>query len=207
MSRAQITEPFELLSDTLVGEPVVKEDRPHLHSVPTGARLRPQRSPLFLAIAAVMMVLTILGAQLWLSVATSQGAYEVNALVIEQRGLDRSERALQNDVDKLASPQFLAENALKLGMVQNARPAYLQLQDATVLGGFEQATTAPKENLIANAALTALTTTEATKKENQTSETEKTTHTQDTQTQPKPQVHKPITPVPWKGKLSAPNTH
>lgn len=207
MSQTQITEPFELLTTALPSDPSTSEGNRHIRAVPNSPVPRPQRSPLFLAIAAVLMVLTIFGAQLWLSVATSQGAYEVNALVIEQQGLDRSERALKNDVEKLASPQFLAENALKLGMVQNARPAYLQLQDATVLGSFDQATTAPNENLIANAALTELTAPEKTKKEAKVTEEAKDSKKIDTETQAIPRVQKPITPVPWKGKLSVPKTH
>ncbi|GAA2182280.1 hypothetical protein GCM10009847_27260 [Leucobacter tardus] len=117
---------------------------------------RPRRaalSPLIGALTAVGVVLTILGVQLGLSIMVSQGAYETRALEIEQRDLMRVERVLQQNVEKLSSPQNLAENAAALGMVQNSHPASLRLSDGAVLGDLESPTTEAADNLIPNATL------------------------------------------------------
>lgn len=127
---------------------------PERHLRPAAA---PQRragfSPLIGALASVGIVLAILAAQLGLSIAISQGAYEVRALEIEQRDLGRVERLLSQNVDKLASPQNLAENAAQLGMVQNVRPATLRLSDGAVLGTLESVTTEVQGNLVPNSTL------------------------------------------------------
>jgi hypothetical protein len=114
----------------------------HLRLAPPAPRAarRPGGSPLLGALVAVGVVLAILATQLGLSIAVSQGAYETRALEIEQRDLARVERVLSQNVDRLASPQNLAENAAALGMVQNARPATLRLSDGAILGSLESPT-------------------------------------------------------------------
>lgn len=121
-------------------------------SVPTAAP-RPRRSPLAIALAGVGIILAIFATQLGLSIAISQGAYETRALETEQRDLGRVERVLSQNVDKLASPQNLAENAAALGMVQNTRPATLRLSDGAVLGALDSETTEASGNLIPNSTL------------------------------------------------------
>lgn len=126
---------------------------PERHLRPVAPQRRAGLSPLVGALVSVGIVLTILAAQLGLSIAISQGAYEVRALEIEQRDLGRVERLLSQNVDKLASPQNLAENAAKLGMVQNVRPATLRLSDGAVLGTLESVTTEVRGNLVPNSTL------------------------------------------------------
>lgn len=127
----------------------------HLAPVDLPARKR-RRSPLTGALISVGLVLGILASQLGLSIAVSQGAYEMRALEIEQRDLSRVERVLAQNVDKLASPQNLADNAARLGMVQNARPATLRLSDGAVLGSLEITATEAQANLVPNSTLAAL---------------------------------------------------
>ncbi|RGE22541.1 hypothetical protein [Leucobacter sp. wl10] len=119
---------------------------------PSSAR-RPGRSPLAGALVAVGVVLAILATQLGLSIAVSQGAYEARALESEQRDLTRVERVLSQNVDRLASPQNLAENAVALGMVQNAQPAALRLSDGAILGSLDSPTSEARGNLIPNSTL------------------------------------------------------
>ncbi|MCW2287566.1 hypothetical protein EDF60_1518 [Leucobacter luti] len=127
----------------------------HLRIAPEqpGSAKRVGLSPLLGSLVAVGVILVILATQLGLSIAISQGAYESRALEIEQRDLSRVERVLSQNVDKLASPQNLAENAAALGMVQNARPATLRLSDGAVLGALDSETTEARGNLVANATL------------------------------------------------------
>lgn len=166
---------------------------PHLQPVPSTSP-RPRRSPLALAIICVISLLGILSLQLWLSVATSAGAYVTDELIVQERELLREERAMQQRVDMFASPQHLSEEASSLGMVQNARPAYLKLEDQTLVGDLNQQSQAPRTNVIANAALSALTAAPVASHET----------TEDATGKPEPVT--PQGPLPWDGILQAPQT-
>ncbi|QBE49920.1 hypothetical protein [Leucobacter triazinivorans] len=169
----------------------------HLRLAPPAPRraVRPGRSPLLGALVAVGVVLAILATQLGLSIAVSQGAYETRALEIEQRDLARVERVLAQNVDRLASPQNLAENAATLGMVQNARPAALRLSDGAILGSLESPTSEVRGNLIPNSTLESMPVVDAE-------------GLLVSRNQPSAVSDAPAeAPVRWTGKLPAPDTH
>ncbi|MDF2573290.1 MAG: hypothetical protein K0S05_202 [Agromyces sp.] len=86
------------------------------------------------AIISVGAVAVIVVAQLLLSIALAQGAYEIDAYQLQRAELAREEQKLAEDLDRLESPQYLAMNAEALGMVPNADPVYLRLSDGAVLG-------------------------------------------------------------------------
>ncbi len=130
--------------------------KPDLRLVPnTRARGR-KLSPLVGALTGVGLILTILFAQLGLSIAVSEGAYEARALQLELRDLTRVERVLTQNTAKLASPQNLADNAAQLGMVQNSTPATLRLSDGAVLGTLSGPTAEVSSNTVPNATLNGL---------------------------------------------------
>lgn len=177
--------------------PATRPERRHLRPVRSAIRARRGLSPLLAALTSVGILLGILAAQLGLSIAVSQGAYEARALELEQRDLLRVERVLAQNVDKLSSPQNLAENAAKLGMVQNATPATLRLSDQAVLGDLQPRTTAAGDNLVPNATLDNLPVVDAdgllvSRTEGQAAAAGATAAS---------------APVPWQGKLPAPDTH
>lgn len=97
---------------------------------------RPSRSrpAIVYALVAVAGVAAVVIAQLLLSVAVSQGAYEIDRLAVEHRELERTVQTATSELERVKSPQFLAANAEALGMVQNANPVYLRLSDSAVLG-------------------------------------------------------------------------
>lgn len=105
-------------------------------------RLRPAPEPkpgrskprLAYAIIALGAVAVIVVAQLLLSIAVAQGAYEIDTYQLRQAELARQEQKLAEDLDRVESPQYLAMNAEALGMVPNANPVYLRLSDGAVLG-------------------------------------------------------------------------
>jgi hypothetical protein len=105
-------------------------------------RLRPAPEPgprrakprLAYAVIALGGVAVIVVAQLLLSIAVAQGAYEIDAYQLQQAELAREEQVLAEDLDRVESPQYLAMNAEALGMVPNADPVYLRLSDGAVLG-------------------------------------------------------------------------
>lgn len=118
------------------------QTRPARRPLPDRApRLRPApevagraRPRLAYAVAALASIGAIAIAQLFLSIAMTQGAYELDEQLLRQAELRREEAKLADDLDRLESPQYLAMNAEALGMVPNADPVYLRLSDGAVLG-------------------------------------------------------------------------
>lgn len=184
--------------DWLVDSPVRQTpSKPELTAVPNTHRRVRKVSPLVGAFAAVVLILVTLFAQLGLSIAVSDGAYEARALQVELRDLTRVERVLLQNTDKLASPQNLADNAAKLGMVQNATPATLRLSDGAVLGTLGGPNTAVAGNLVPNATLVGLPVVDADgllteRNPEQAAQAAAATAT---------------SAIPWEGPLPAPQTH
>ncbi len=99
---------------------------------------RPQqvrRPRLLYGIIAVSGALAIAAAQMGLSIATTQGSYEVSALTSQQRELDWQRQMVADDIAGLSSPQYLAANAAALGMVVGQMPGHLRLSDGAISGG------------------------------------------------------------------------
>lgn len=132
--------------------------RPRFTIVPSRSQRR--RRPT-IAYAAVVIggVLAIVVTQLVLSIGLSQGAYEIESLQSAQKELDRTNQTLSQQMDQLSSPQNLASQAERLGMVSNSAPVYLRLSDGAVLGSPAPAsggsTVTGVGNLIANSLLAA----------------------------------------------------
>ena len=105
---------------------------PRLRPVPDAVRRA--RPRLVYAVVALVSIGVIAMVQLLLSIAMTQGAYELDAQLLKQAELRREEQKLSDDLDRLESPQFLAANAEALGMVPNSDPVYLRLSDGAVLG-------------------------------------------------------------------------
>lgn len=108
-------------------------ERQHIRAVTTGVRTKLRPRPMY-AVIVVGAVVAIVAGQLLLSVGLSQGAYQIQQLEGKQVELGRTSAALAEDLDRLASPQYLAVNAQALGMVGNSLPTYLRLSDGAVLG-------------------------------------------------------------------------
>jgi len=94
-------------------------------------RVKPRLAYAIIALGAVAVIVV---AQLLLSIAVAQGAYEIDTFQLRQAELAREEQKLAEDLDRVESPQYLAMNAEALGMVPNADPVYLRLSDGAVLG-------------------------------------------------------------------------
>lgn len=139
-------------------EEALRQGRTHLEVVPTRSQRRARPRALY-AVIAVGMLLAIVVAQLLLSIAISQGAYQLNSLQAEQTQLQRSYQAVSQDLNRVSSPQNLAANANALGMVSNSSPAYLRLSDGAVLGAPQPANgaagtvTGTQGNLVPNSLL------------------------------------------------------
>ncbi|KRC49816.1 hypothetical protein ASE16_14140 [Leifsonia sp. Root227] len=138
--------------------PEVEERPSHLEVVTTRSQRRARPRTVY-AIIAVGVLFGVVVAQLLMSIAVSQGAYQLNSLQDKQTELQRSYQAASEDLNRLSSPQNLAANANALGMVTNSNPVYLRLSDGAVLGaplpanGAAGTVTGGQGNLVPNSLL------------------------------------------------------
>ncbi|MDQ1576946.1 MAG: hypothetical protein QOH55_2096 [Microbacteriaceae bacterium] len=120
-----------------VGRPAARphqDERPsHLEVVTTRSQRRARPRTIY-ALVTVGTLLAIVVAQLLLSIAVSQGAYQIGSLQQTQKALQRSYQAATEDLNRVSSPQNLANDANALGMVSNNNPVYLRLSDGAILG-------------------------------------------------------------------------
>lgn len=116
---------------------------------------RRARPRLVYALIATAALFVLLLTQLAISIALSQGAYQISALQNEQTTLNRSEAKYSEKLQVLSSPQNIANNATALGMVRNQNPVYLDLNTLKVFGTPTPAASdaATSDNLVANSLL------------------------------------------------------
>jgi hypothetical protein len=117
---------------------------------------RQARPRVVYALVATAALFVLLLTQLGVSIAVSQGAYQVSALQNTQIELGRAQQKYGEKLQVLSSPQNIANNATALGMVRNQDPVYLDLSTEKVYGTPTPATgtAASSHNLIANSLLT-----------------------------------------------------
>lgn len=97
--------------------------------------------------------------QLLLSMLLAEGAYKLKSLREEHNSLRIEVEIIAQEVDSLASPQFLADSANRLGMVVNPSPVFLDLSSGAVFGDqieSSKGTEVASRNLVANSALGSL---------------------------------------------------
>ena len=141
-----------------VPRPAEEEGHGHLEVVATRSQRRSRPRAAY-ALIAVGVLLAIVVGQLLLSIALSQGAYQLSSLQGQQTRLERSVQAASEDLTRVSSPQNLAANANALGMVTDSDPVYLRLSDGAVLGaprpasGSAGTVTGGQGNLVPNALL------------------------------------------------------
>ena len=111
----------------------VRETHPrHIEIVTTKAQRR-ARPKIMHAVITLGALFLIFIAQLLLSIAVSDGAYQIADLQQSQKELARTEDALAEQLSVLNSPQHLVADAASLGMVIATDAAYLRLSDGAVL--------------------------------------------------------------------------
>ena len=99
---------------------------------PTRARRR--RPKIFFALVTVVTIFIIIIAQILLSVSLQSGAYEIAGLQRDVKELGRTYQSATQDLNRMTSPQNVAQSAEALGMVGNSNPVYLRLSDSLVTG-------------------------------------------------------------------------
>lgn len=122
----------------------------------TAGRARPKVAYAVMTIASLVV---IFAAQLLLSIAVSDGAYQISGLQAQQKDLLREQQALSEQLDLLGSTQHLAANAAHLGMIPNADPRILDLATGAVAsapGTVDPGGCGGACNLVANSLITGL---------------------------------------------------
>lgn len=150
MSAIQLTSPRRNLA------PV----RPQLRSVSL-ASARVSRPGM--AIVGVLTIgsLSIAMLNLVFHILTSTAVYELAELQQQKRELTTTTQILAEEVDSLSSQQNLSNSAQKLGMIANANPVFLSIEEQKVLGKPQAALNTDgrvARNLIANSVMTQVST-------------------------------------------------
>lgn len=150
MSAIQLTNPRRRVAPT----------RPQLRSVSlANVRVsRPLRG-VFAMIAIAALVIPLLN--LSLHIMTSTAVYELAALQQQKRELTTTTQILAEEVDSLSSQQNLSNSAQKLGMIANANPVFLSIEEQKVLGKPQAALNTDgrvARNLIANSVMSQVST-------------------------------------------------
>jgi len=121
------------------------------------SRARRRRPKIFFALVTVVTMFIIIVAQILLSVSLQSGAYEIAGLQRNVKELGRTLQSATQDLNRMTSPQNVAQSAEALGMVGNGNPAYLRLSDSLVTGAATAAgaggTLVAQGNLVPNAML------------------------------------------------------
>ncbi|GAA1142204.1 hypothetical protein [Ornithinicoccus hortensis] len=86
------------------------------------------------ALLCIALVLGGLMAALMLNMARGEGAFTLGALTAEQTRLHDERVTLEAELSVLSSPETIAKEADKLGMVPSPSTAVLRLSDGAVLG-------------------------------------------------------------------------
>lgn len=111
------------------------QPQPRQIEIVTTRAQRTARPKSFYAVVTVASVFALFMGQLMLSILLSDGAYQISSLQAEQKQLLRTEQALGEQLDLLASPQSLATRAESLGMVVGTNaPTFLRLSDGSLIG-------------------------------------------------------------------------
>lgn len=130
------------------------QENPRRIEIVTSRAQRRARPRLAYALVAIGGLLGIFLAQLMLSIALSNGAYEISTLLVEKRDLGRVQGSLNEQLELVGSTQNLAANAEKLGMVGTSAPAFLRLSDGQVIGSAVAASKATtNSSVVANSLL------------------------------------------------------
>jgi hypothetical protein len=111
--------------------PIADLPRPRLTVVAKAASRAP-RIP-FVVLVVTLLVGGLVGLLL-LNTALQRGAYTTTSLRDRAAALSMREQQLEVKVDAMSEPQRLARRAVRLGMVADASPGFLQLSTGEIVG-------------------------------------------------------------------------
>ncbi|NII50873.1 hypothetical protein [Frigoribacterium endophyticum] len=116
-----------------IPQPARAPRRAPVEIVTTRAQRRARPRIAYALVATAALFVLLLG-QLAISIALSDGAYTISDLQAEKAELTRDQQKYSEQLDVLSSPQNVANNAERLGMVRNSNPVYLDPATGAVHG-------------------------------------------------------------------------
>jgi cell division protein FtsB len=96
------------------------------------ARTKTPRVP-FVVLVSMLLLAGVVGLLLF-NTSMQQASFAATALNEQATTLSAREQTLKMELDKLRDPQRVAQEAVRLGMVPPASPAFLELPSGKVLG-------------------------------------------------------------------------
>jgi hypothetical protein len=119
--------------------------RPRLSVVPP--RVANARSGPFVALVAAILVVGLVGLLL-LNLAMQKGSFRLAELESRASALQTREQSLDLRVDRLSSSDRLSAEAIRMGMVPNPNPVFLDLSDGSIIG--DAVTARPRREPVQN---------------------------------------------------------
>jgi len=121
------------------------------------ANLRSSKPSMQVMVLISVAALGIAFANLVLHILTSTAVYELAELQQQKKDLNTTSQIIAEEVDSLSSQQNLSNSAQKLGMIANANPVFLSIEEQKVYGKPTAALNTEgrlARNLIANSVMT-----------------------------------------------------
>ena len=118
---------------TSPSRPTQRIARAQLRSVSIGDRRSAKPSMQIMVLISISAV-AIAFANLVLHILTSTAVYELADLQQQRKELTTTTQIIAEEVDSLASQQNLSNSAQKLGMIANANPVFLSIEEQQVYG-------------------------------------------------------------------------
>ncbi len=141
---------------TSPSRPAQRMTRAQLRSVSVADR-RSAKPSMQIMVLISISALAIAFANLVLHILTSTAVYELADLQQQKKELTTTTQIIAEEVDSLASQQNLSNSAQKLGMIANANPVFLSIEEQKVYGKPTAALNTEgrvARNLIANSVMT-----------------------------------------------------
>lgn len=106
-------------------------------------RSRARRAP-FVVVVLTVLTCGLVGLIVMSTVLQAQ-SFQISQLQQDTAQLQTQQQQLDREVERLQAPAHVARQALLLGMVPNANPAFLRLADGSVVG--KPAPAEPRSNV------------------------------------------------------------
>lgn len=131
MSASAAARPMVRPAERSVPRTPVRPDQPRLRVVHGRTA---SGSPVGVAIACLMLLVSGLMSLLMVNISLGHGSYELDRLKRESVRLDEQRAALSDNLAQRAAPQDLERAARRYGMVPAKEVTFISLKDGTVVG-------------------------------------------------------------------------
>lgn len=187
-------------------QPIPAPERRHVEIVTTPAQKRARPRYVYALVCVAVLAATLVG-QLLLSIAISEGAYEVSSLRNQAREAVNTKDSLTTELETVSSPQNLATLAIGMGMTVNSSPAYIRVPSGEVSGAPLAAGAVDPSLAKSIPANELLSPVEAAKKKSSKAEKADKAKSESSTPASAAGASTATAPLPYEGELPVPDTH